>query len=163
MDEMWRNINAVDDTITLENTMKAQVQKLERFQDFLQQHCQVQHYVFSVKKCSVHTLMHLQASKVAKEKLDSLHHFPDLVPDGNHFQDLHICMQMVKQPSSTVPHLKSQRGKAVECPSLQLHSVPKMLPSLFSAMNVRSGDLSTARPLRPHKKSETWWGILEDI
>ena len=38
IDEMWTHILAVDDTITPENTTKAQVQKLEIFQDFLQRH-----------------------------------------------------------------------------------------------------------------------------
>ena len=47
MDELWGNILAVDETITPETTTNNETQK-ERFQHFLQQHCQVHHYMFSV-------------------------------------------------------------------------------------------------------------------
>lgn len=52
IDEMWTHI-------TPETTTKTQVEKLERFQDFLQRHCKCdttcsvwRHYMLSVKKCN---------------------------------------------------------------------------------------------------------------
>ena len=85
IDELWSSILNVDDTITPETTTKVQVEKQEKFQDFLRDHCKVRHYMFSVKKC-VDPSCICKPPRLSREQFDSLHHLPDPVPDGDHYK-----------------------------------------------------------------------------
>ena len=60
------------------------VQKKEQFMNFYSTHCKKRHYLFSVRKCSEVSCTFHQPSRI--EKFDELHHLPDPVPKGEHYE-----------------------------------------------------------------------------
>ena len=86
MDELWKNILTVDDTLTPEISKKVEVQTKEKYNDFVQQHCKVRHYMFSVKECRGPSCI-CKPPGLPEGVFDSLFHLPDPCPDGEHYKD----------------------------------------------------------------------------
>lgn len=65
---------------------KADVSNKKALLDFLQVHCKVCHYMFSVKKCNLPGCV-CKPTRLPVDIFDSLHHLPDPVPNDDHYFD----------------------------------------------------------------------------
>jgi hypothetical protein len=117
MDELWKNILSVDDTITRETTTKAGIQKKDKFQDFLKQHCKVRHYMFSVKKCNTSSCV-CKPPRLPGPVYDSIYHLPDPIPrtDGDHYKDFDDLYGKEETTEKHRPSLKESRKKITGIP-----------------------------------------------
>ena len=86
IEELWKYILTVDNTITPETTTKDKMSSVEKYHDFLKQHCKVRHYMFSVKKCNRPSCI-CKPPRLPMEVFINLHHLPDPIPDGDHYKD----------------------------------------------------------------------------
>ena len=126
MEELWKNILAVDATITPEDTTKAKMREKEGFKKFLQQHCKVRHYMFSIKKCNSAPCV-CKPPRLPREVFDSIHHLPDPVPDGDHYQDFSDLYGKGETTEQYRPSLSESEKKSSGIP---------FSPSAQSAKNV---------------------------
>lgn len=115
IDEMWGNILAVDETITPETTTKDETQKKERFQDFLQRHCKIRHYMFSVKICNTSSCT-CKPPRLPKDVFDSLHHLPDPMPDGDLYREFEHLYGKCDTTEQHRPSLKEAEKKGSGMP-----------------------------------------------
>ena len=53
---------------------------MESYEAFLEEHCKIRHYIFSVKKCTQDKCI-CKPPRLPKERFDTLEHLPDPVPD----------------------------------------------------------------------------------
>ena len=138
MDELWGNILVIDDTITPETTTKDEMQKKKRFQNFLQWHCKIHHYMFSVKKCNTPSCI-CKPPRLPKNVFDSLHHLPNPMPDGDHYQEFeHLYGNDTTEQHR--PSLQESEKKGSGIPFTPTAQFTEMSSLLFSATNVKNGD-----------------------
>ncbi len=78
MDELWSLITSkVDATLSpTETTKKANAQKQD-FQNFLNTHCRIRHYMFSIKKCGQAECRVCQPRRLPEHIFSELDHLPD--------------------------------------------------------------------------------------
>ena len=87
MNDLWKNVQTIDETLRPENTTKPEIQTKEKYERFVQQHCKVRHYnMFSVKKCR-DPLCVCKPLRLPDDVFDSLCHLPDPCPDDDHYKD----------------------------------------------------------------------------
>ena len=84
IDDMWDNMQQVDDSLLRTDTTKKLVKNKEKFQEFIKKHCVIRHYFFSVKKCL--DLNCCRPPRLPQELFQSLHHLPDPMPNGDHYK-----------------------------------------------------------------------------
>lgn len=54
--------------------------------DFLESHCKVCHYMFSVKKCGSTDCTTCKVPRLPIDVLNDIHHLPDPIPDGDKYK-----------------------------------------------------------------------------
>ena len=143
IEELWRNILVVVNTITPEDTTKAEMRKKDGFKNFLQQHCKVRHYMFSIKKCNSATCT-CRPPRLPRDVFDSIYHLPAPVPDGDHYQDFSDLYGNSETTKQYRPSLSESEKKSSGIPFSPSAQSAKMLTLLFNVMSVRSGGLFTA-------------------
>lgn len=80
----------VDNSLTTEIRTKLQIQKKDDLKAFLESHCKIRQYMFSVMKCREPTCPICKPPRLPEEIFADLHHLPDPVPDGNRYQSFQV-------------------------------------------------------------------------
>lgn len=123
---MWQKILTIDSTLNPNNLRKADVSSKTALLDFLQVHCKVCHYMFSVKKCKLPGCV-CNPPRLPVDIFDSLHHLPDPIPMMITTLILRVCTVRLKLPKNIAPQESLQKRKVVECHLLPQHSLQEML------------------------------------
>ena len=111
IDKLWKNILTVDDTLTSGISRKAEIQSKEKFTNFIEHHCKVHHYMFSVRKCGEPSCV-CKPPRLPRDTFDSLSHLPDPVPEGIDFK----AVYGVATSEEHRPSLKGLEGKSSGIP-----------------------------------------------
>ncbi|CAG8730868.1 31219_t:CDS:2 [Gigaspora margarita] len=78
----------IDDTLQINETTWAELQKHKKLMDFLNSHCQQRLYSFQIKKCMQYDYSFCKPIRMPLEELNSLNFLPDPIPsidDSNHY------------------------------------------------------------------------------
>ena len=111
IDDMWKHILQIDSTVTQECTQKVQLEKKEAYQEFLIHHCKVQHYMFSIKKCTRDSCV-CKPPRLPMEVFESLNHLPDPVPDDDdHYKAFDDLYGKSETSEEYRPSLKQSEAK----------------------------------------------------
>ena len=86
MEDMWQKILTVDGTLNRKNLRKEDISSKTALLDFLQVHCKIRHYMFSIKKCNLPGCV-CNPPRLPVDIFNSLHHLPDPIPNGDHYLD----------------------------------------------------------------------------
>lgn len=82
----------IDPSIAQTDTM-ADLKHRKRLSEFMQSHCQLRHYHFSVKKCGKQNCAFCFDIQMPQEDFDKLHFLPDPVPEENdHYKSFQVWL-----------------------------------------------------------------------
>lgn len=162
MDELWKHILAVDDTVTPETTTKAGIQNKEKFQDFLQRHCKVRHYMFSVKKCNSTSCI-CKPPRLPRPIFDSLHHLPDPVPDSDHYKDFEHVYGKGETTEEHRPSLKEAEKKGSGIPFTPTAQFAKNVSLVIQCHECERWRLIYSKNALNFREKAELGGILEQI
>ena len=84
--DLARNIDQIENIDPFHTTQK-DLKSKSIYNNFLEKHCKVRQYMFSVKKCGLAACTFCKAPRLPNEVFEQLHHLPDPMPgDGEHFK-----------------------------------------------------------------------------
>ena len=108
---MWENIRLTDSLLERKDTTKKLIEDKEQLQDFLESHCKIRHYMFSVKKCGSADCNICKVPRLPVDVFNDIHHLPDPIPDGDKyksFEDVYGSQTSEKhRPSLSTPGVKN--------------------------------------------------------
>ena len=109
------NIRLIDSSLERKDTTKKLIEDKEQLGDFLESHCKIRHYMFSVKKCGSADCNICKVPHLPADVFNDIHHLPDPIPDGDKyksFEDVYGSQTSEKHhPSLSTPGVK----KNMEC------------------------------------------------
>lgn len=70
----------IDPDLKTTDTTQKDVKKRKLFNIFVDEHCKIRHYMFSVKKCGKVSCRVCKRPRLSAEIFESLHHLPDPEP-----------------------------------------------------------------------------------
>ena len=114
MENLWANILKIDPTMTRQCTTKKSIEKKQLFNKFLETHCRIRHYMFSIKKCGKDSCTICKAPRLPAELFNEIHHLPDPEPSRpDHykpFDDVYGQKTSEKHRPSLVQRNQSNHG-----------------------------------------------------
>ena len=122
---LWDNVRKIDGSLERTDTTKV-LTKGKELQEFMQSHCKICHYIFSVKKCSDADCSICKLPQLPPDIYCNIHHLPDPIPDGDKYKDF----EAVYESQTSEKHrlcLSSPGAKPMEC---CFHHLPSMLKML---------------------------------
>lgn len=124
---LWDDVRIIDGPLEPTDTTKVLTKGKRELQEFMQSHCKVHHYMFSVKKCNDIDHRICKPPRFPPDVFCDIHHLPDPIPDGDKYKDFENqkCME-VKQVRSIAHLFPLQEPKPVECHFPHLPSMLKM-------------------------------------
>ncbi len=127
IDAFWDVIREVDDTLTQNDTTAKLLLPKKKLQAFFDSHCKRRHYMFSVMKCTDASCLVCKPPRLPEDVFQSLHHIPDPVPKGEHYQDFSAAYGT----ETSEQHKPSSKGNS----GSKSHGMP-FSPSAQYAKNV---------------------------
>ena len=84
---LWGNIKLIDNSLEKDDTTKLRIQGKKQFLDFLNSHCKIRHYMFSVKKCGRFDCSICKIPRLPSDIFCNIHHLPDPISEGAKYKD----------------------------------------------------------------------------
>ena len=120
-----------DDGLTIQTIKKTDLGKYPELSEFMTTHCQIRHYMFSVKKCGKTCKFGCKLPQLPMDIFEKISHLPDPVPGIN--QDHYKSFSESYAKSTTEEHRPSlKEGKKKD------HGMP-----FSNAYNAVDGDVFT--------------------
>ena len=115
IDDLFTEMLKVDATLSPDDTTKVKAEKKADFQSFLATHCVQRQYMFSVKKCDQTNCNICKPPVLPHEIFSTLHHLPDPVPNGDHYQPF-ADVYGTKTTEKDLPSLKEKESHGHKMP-----------------------------------------------
>ena len=114
MENLWTNILKIDPTMTQECTTKKSIESKPVFKKFLETHCTIRHYIFSIKKCTEKSCTICKSPRLPTEVFNEIHHLPDPEPSGpdhyKFFDDVYGQPTLEKHRPSLIQKKQTKHG-----------------------------------------------------
>ena len=124
---LWDNVRKIDGSLERTDTTKVLTKGKEELQEFMQNHCKIRHYMFSVKKSSDADCSICKPPRLPPDIYGNIHHLPDPIPDGDKYKDF----EEVYGSQTSEKHRLS-----LSSPGATTHGMP-FSPSAQYAKNVK--------------------------
>lgn len=124
---LWDDVRKIDGSLEPADTTKVLTKGKKELQEFMQSHCKVRHYMFSVKKCNDIDCRICKPPWLPPDVFCDIHHLPDPIPDGDKYKDFEEVYGSQTSEKHR-PSLSSPGGKT--------HGMP-FPPSAQYAKNVK--------------------------
>ena len=122
---LW-DVRQIDSSLERKDTTKV-LTKEKELQEFMQSHCKVRHYMFSVKKCTDTNCSVCNPPRLPTDVFSTIHHLPDPIPNGDKYKDF----EEVYGTQTSENHRPS-----LSSPGAKTHGMP-FSPSAQYAKNVK--------------------------
>ena len=83
---LWESVKQIDSSLERTDTTRVLTNDKKELQEFIQTHCKVRHYMFSVKKCTDSSCGICQPPRLPADIFSIIHHLPDPVPEGDKYR-----------------------------------------------------------------------------
>jgi hypothetical protein len=83
---LWDFSFQVDESLTPDDRTKKHLQRKEKLKKFLDTHCQIRHYMFSILKCQSPDCQICEVPRLPPDIFKQIHHLPDPVPSGERYK-----------------------------------------------------------------------------
>lgn len=124
---LWDNVRQIDSSLERKDTTKVLTKEKKELQEFMQSHCKVRHYMFSVKKCTDTNCSVCNPPRLPTDVFSTIHHLPDPIPNGDKYKDF----EEVYGTQTSENHRPS-----LSSPGAKTHGMP-FSPSAQYAKNVK--------------------------
>ncbi|XP_071947398.1 uncharacterized protein [Antedon mediterranea] len=85
MADLWSNVLQVDDSLTPEVKTQQHLKNQEQLKQFIDNHCQIRNYMFSILKCTSPECGVCKPPRLPIKVFSEVHHLPDPMPDGDKY------------------------------------------------------------------------------
>lgn len=117
MTKLWENILKVDESLTQDVRTKQQLKRYRQLSVFLETHCRVRQYTFSILKCKEPDCHVCGPPRSPPEVFEQLHHLPDPVPgDGGRYRTFEDLYGKVSTTEEYLPSKSATPEKGHGCP-----------------------------------------------
>ena len=107
MDDLFSEVLKVDSTVDRSDATALKVKNRQELLRFLDTHCVLRNYMFSVRKCNEVECTTCSPPRLPPDVFESLHNLPDPIPNGDHYAH----SEQVYGQLTTEEHMPSLKEK----------------------------------------------------